>query len=200
MNQSDVEANCGGRGITIRLHQVLLIVSTVWLSWLAMMMTHESGHVLGAWVTGGTVEEVGHNPFSFSYTSLSHNPHPLLVAWAGPAVGVLLPVTAYMIVRMMRARWAYLLRFFAGFCLIANGAYIGTGAFTGVADGGDLLAHGATPIAMVTFGVLCTTAGLRLWHQLGPSFGFGEAHGRVCLRASYASAAVLLATVGAMSL
>jgi hypothetical protein len=40
-----------------RFHQFILIGSLL-LSWLAMTVVHEFGHVVGAWLTGGTVAKV----------------------------------------------------------------------------------------------------------------------------------------------
>ena len=79
----------------MRLHQALLMGSTLVLSWLGMMAVHEFGHVLGAWLSGGTIAKVVLHPLTISRTDLAHNPHPLLVVWAGPAVGVLLPLLAW---------------------------------------------------------------------------------------------------------
>lgn len=45
-----------------RSHQILLIASTVLASWLGMQAVHESGHVLGAWFTGGLVARVFLHP------------------------------------------------------------------------------------------------------------------------------------------
>src|SRR4051794_14452795 len=108
-----------------RLHQCILVASVLPLSWLGMMAVHELGHVLGAWLTGGAVSKVVLHPLTISRTELSHNPHPLLVTWAGPVLGVLLPLLALGVAAAVRMPGVYLLRFFAGFCLIANGAYIG---------------------------------------------------------------------------
>ncbi len=79
----------------------------------------------------------------------------------------------------------YLLRFFAGFCAIANGAYIGVGSFGGVGDAGDLVRHGAAAWHLWLFGAICVPAGVLLWHGLGGHFGFGEANGRVNLPTAY---------------
>ena len=75
-----------------RLHQTVLIVSTVLSSWLGMQAVHESGHVLGAWLTGGRVARVVLNPLTISRTDLDDNPRPLVVVWAGPLFGVGLPL------------------------------------------------------------------------------------------------------------
>ncbi|MDG2389927.1 MAG: hypothetical protein P8M30_11460 [Planctomycetaceae bacterium] len=37
---------------------VLLAVSMLPICWLGMMLVHEVGHVLGAWLTGGVVQKV----------------------------------------------------------------------------------------------------------------------------------------------
>src|SRR5437870_4599390 len=97
-----------------------------------MQAVHEFGHVAGAWLTGGQVARVVLHPLTISRTDLDDNPRPLLVVWAGPLCGVLLPLAAWGIVALGRCLGGYLLRFFAGFCLIANGAYIGVGSFDGL--------------------------------------------------------------------
>jgi hypothetical protein len=111
-----------------RFQQVLLIVSILWLSWLVMMLVHEGGHVLGAVCSGGQVRRVVWHPAVISRTDVRPNPHPLVEVWAGPTIGSLVPLASAVIASALRRRWAYLLWAAAGFCLIANGAYIGVGA------------------------------------------------------------------------
>src|SRR5438093_41686 len=95
-----------------RLHQVLLIGSTVLGSWLGMQAVHESGHVLGAWLTGGRVERVVLHPLTISRTDLAENPHPLIVVWAGPVVGVLVPLVLWAVATAFQVPVAFLFRFF----------------------------------------------------------------------------------------
>jgi hypothetical protein len=180
-----------------RFHQIVLIGSLLPMSWLAMMVVHEFGHVLGAWLTGATVAKVVAHPLTISRTELSDNPHPLFVAWAGPVGGVLLPLAALALAHFCRMPGTYLLRFFTGFCLIANGAYIGVGAFEGVGDAGDLLRHGAAMWQLWTFGVLTAPLGLLLWHTQGVHFGLGRAKRDVQPAAAYGSLALLVALVTA---
>src|SRR5437762_5721447 len=117
-----------------RLSQTILIASTLLGSWLGMQAIHESGHVIGALLTGGRVARVVLHPLTISRTDLAVNPHPLAGAWAGPVGGVLLPLLAWAVAACLRTPAAFMVRFFAGFCLIANGAYIGAGSFDGVGD------------------------------------------------------------------
>jgi len=178
-----------------RVHHRLLIATFLPLCWLAMQAVHELGHVVGAWSMGGTVTRVVLHPLTISRTDLGHNPRPLVVVWAGPLAGVLAPLAAWFAVRIAAAAWDYLVRFFAGFCLIANGAYIGAGAWNGVGDCGEMLRHG-TPIGVLwLFGLLAVASGLWLWHGLGPSFGFGRSPGVVDRRAAYASCGLLILTI-----
>ena len=181
-----------GRG---RLRQVVLIVSTLGLSWLGMQAVHELGHILCAWAGGERVDRVVLHPLTISRTDASHDRHPLLVVWGGPLVGVLLPPVAFGLARSARFRWSYLLRFFAGFCLVANGVYLGVGSFEGVGDAGDLLRYGAPRWQLIAFGLLCVPSGLALWHGLGPHFGLGEAKGRVDGKATVAVLTLLIALV-----
>ena len=131
-----------------------------------MQAVHEAGHVTGAWLTGGSVTRVVLHPLAISRTDVSPNPHPLLVAWAGPMVGVVLPLIAAGVWRLANLRYKALASFFAGFCLIANGLYIGAGSFAAIGDAGDLLRHGAPQIALLTFGSVSTALGLWIWHGL----------------------------------
>jgi hypothetical protein len=178
-----------------RLSQTTLIISTLALCWLGMQVVHEVGHVLGAWISGEEVYRVVLHPLAISRTDTSHERHPLLVIWAGPLLGVLLPVAPLAAMGLIRPRWRYLPRFFAGFCLIANGAYLGVGSFGGVGDAGDLLRYGAPRWAPIVFGLVGVPAGLSLWHGLGPRFGLGEAKGRVDRRAALGTLGLLSAVV-----
>jgi hypothetical protein len=128
--------------------------------------------VLGAWATGGTVERVIWHPLALSRTDVSPNPSPLVVGWAGPVWGALLPLIVWAGLAVFR--WSFVPRFVAGFCLIANGGYIGLGSFDRVGDCDTLLAHGSPVWTLWLFGVLSTAGGLWLWHGLGPRFGFGS--------------------------
>lgn len=178
-----------------RLHQCVLIASFVPLCWLAMMAVHELGHVLGAWFTGGHVTRVVLHPLAISRTDVSPNPSPLLVVWAGPLFGVLLPLATWLVFSLARIPGAYLSRFFAGFCLVANGAYIGLGSVDGIGDAGEMTRHG-TPIWWLwLFGVLAAPSGLLLWHRIGSHFGLGESRGRVEVWAAYVSLSLLLLTL-----
>ncbi len=62
------------------------------LCWLGMMGVHEVGHVLAGIFTGGTVTKVVVHPLAISRTDIAPNPMPLIVVWAGPLIGVLLPL------------------------------------------------------------------------------------------------------------
>ncbi len=178
-----------------RLAQITLIVSTLGLCWLGMQIVHELGHVLAAWASGEEVYRVVLHPLTISRTDASHDRQPLLVVWGGPIIGVILPLVALAIMKLLRSRWFYLFRFFAGFCLIANGIYIGVGAFEGVGDAGDLIRYGAARWTLIGFGLVCVPVGLFLWHGLGPYFGLGEAKGRVDRRAAVATSILFFVIV-----
>jgi hypothetical protein len=175
-----------------RLYQVILIVSTLGLCWLVMQAVHELGHVLAAWAGGEEVYRVVLHPLTISRTDASHDRHPLLVVWGGPLLGSLLPLGALAVTRLIPSRWSHLLRFFAGFCLIANGVYLGAGSFEAVGDAGDLLRYGAPRWTLIAFGPTTVPAGLALWHGLGTRFGMGEAKGRDDRRAAVVTFGLLL--------
>lgn len=175
-----------------RLHQVVLIGSTILGSWLGMQAIHETGHVLGAWLTGGRVSQVVLHPLTISRTDLANNPRPLVVVWSGPLIGVAVPLVAWGAAAMVGVRWAFVLRFFAGFCLLANGFYIGLGSFDRVGDCGEMLQHGSEPWQLWLFGAITAPLGLWLWHGQGPHFGLGSAKGQVSHSIAYGTLVVCL--------
>jgi hypothetical protein len=175
-----------------RFHQSLLIGSFVPLCWFAMMAVHELGHLTAALACGGAVERVVLYPLTISRTDVSPNPQPLLVAWAGPVVGVVLPLGGFALAWLCRLPWAYLARFFAGFCLIANGSYIGGGSFQRIGDAGELLRYGSPSWLLWLFGLIAVPFGLYLWNGLGPKFGLGAAAGKVDPRAARTTCVVLV--------
>jgi hypothetical protein len=179
-----------------RIPQIILIATFIPLCWLAMQVAHELGHVLLAWTTNGEVTKVALHPLIISRTDLAENPHPLAVVWGGPVLGALLPLAAFGTASISRIPGAYLLRFFAGFCLVANGVYIGTGwLIANGADPGVMLQNGSPRWLLVVFGLLTFPGGLYLWHRQGHHFGLAEANGKVSNWASAISAALLVVLV-----
>jgi hypothetical protein len=149
------------------IRRLLISLAVIYLSWLGMQAIHEFGHVLAAWATGGNVVRVVLHPVNISRTDVSPNPRPLAVAWGGPIFGVLGPLALFAVsrcIREPRSGWQALVDLFIGFCLIANGAYIGLGSFGRIGDAGDLLRHGAPQWLLAAFGVAAITGGLLIWH------------------------------------
>jgi hypothetical protein len=178
-----------------RQHQFLLIASTVGCSWLLMQVVHELGHMLAAWATGSRIAEVKLHPAAISYTLLAPNPQPLVVAWMGPLVGAILPLLASMIARRWKLRGWYVLQFFAGFCLVANGAYLIGGAVNNIGDAADLLRHGTPKLMIYLFAVPAILVGLCLWNGLGAYFGLGPQAKQVDSRVALVVLLLLLATI-----
>ena len=99
---------------------------------------------------------------------------------------------------MLKMQEAFLLRFFAGFCLVAIGAYLGIGSFFAVGDAGDIVRRGSPIWTLWLFGAICVPIGLLLWHGLGPHFGLGPAPRPVSRHAvtKTVTACVLLVILG----
>ncbi|QDU48323.1 M50 family metallopeptidase [Gimesia panareensis] len=150
-----------------RIYQLLFALCWLLGCWLAMMGVHESGHVLGGLLTGGEVARVVLHPLAISRTDLAVNPHPAIVVWAGPLIGVLLPLCLWIAARLWKWPQAALVQFFAGFCLIANGAYIAGGALEGIGDCGVMRQTGSPLWLLWSFGLVTIPAGFWLWHRLG---------------------------------
>jgi hypothetical protein len=159
-----------------------------------MMAVHELGHVLHAIASDGVVARVVVGPFEMSRTDLWRNPHPAFVAAGGVVWGAILP---FLVSLTVPAHWApgrHLARFFAGFCLAANGVYLLVGGLHDGGDPGDLRHFGVPLLPIMFAGLIETTLGLRVWHGLGPRLGFGvHADQRPCR-----TALVLLVLLGAV--
>ena len=178
-----------------RIRQILLLATFLPWCWLMMMVVHEAGHVLMAWMTDATVERVVLHPLAISRTDLSENPHPLLVSWAGAIFGSLMPLHVWLMLWSLRLAVAPFVRFFAGFCLVANGVYLGMGAWTGDGDAGDLLRYGASLWHLILFGMVATGGGMWCWHGLGTTFGFANQHESITWRTIFSAVAALALTV-----
>jgi hypothetical protein len=163
-----------------------------------MQAVHELGHVVVGRLTGGEVIKVALHPLIVSRTDLGQNPHPLAVVWGGPVIGSAIPLLAFALAASLRIPGTYLFRFFAGFCLIANGVYIGIGRF--LAEGADpwvMTENGSPRWLLVGFGLITFPLGLYLWHRQGTHFGLGKAQGYVNARAALTSAMLFMALTGA---
>jgi hypothetical protein len=180
-----------------RCFQAILMISTASLSWLMMMVLHECGHVLHGWLSSARLVRVDLPLWSFSQTDFAANPHPALVAWGGGIWGCLLPLALWLIVRTTTPRYAFLAKWFAGFCLIANGAYMAAGSFFdhGTDDAGVILQYHGTSWQLLVFGIPAVVAGLYFWNGLGPHFGLGAGSGRVDRKAAVGMAIALLIVV-----
>ena len=176
-----------------QFHQTILIASLLPASWLGMQAVHEFGHVAAAKLTGGEVARVVRHPMTISRTDLASNPAPLRVVWAGPILGCLLPLAGWGIAVTFRCHRAFLLRFFAGFCLVANGAYIAAGSLVPVGDAETMLRHGSPSWWLWAFGAATVPAGFWLWHRQGQHFGLGSEAREVHAVSAYACLMALLA-------
>jgi peptidase M50B-like protein len=179
----------------------VLISATLLASWLGMQAVHELGHVIAALLTGGEVVRVVLHPLTISRTDLASNPQPLIVVWGGPLGGVLMPLVAWGLAGIVRLPGAFVLRFFAGFCLIANGLYIGLGSLGAIGDCGEMLRHGSSLWQLWLFGIFTTPAGIWLWHGEGKHFGIGPNAQPLSAAITYVvlAVAVVLLAVGLLS-
>jgi hypothetical protein len=167
------------------VNRAILIVSVLLGSWLGMQAVHEFGHVVGAWSTGGRVVRVVLHPLTISRTDVDPNPRPLFVVWAGPLFGALAPLLLWAVAAGLRLSGAFVPRFFAGFCLIANGAYIAGGSFGHVGDCGVMLRNGSAIWQLWLFGAVTVPIGLCLWNRQARHFGLGSAPRQVSATVAY---------------
>lgn len=183
-----------------RSSHLIFVLSLLGTCWLAMQAVHELGHVLGAIATGGRVVRVVLDPLEISRTDVAPNPQPSVVVWAGPIVGCALPLTAAAMLRRRRGTLLHRsLLFFAGFCLIANGTYIGMGAFDAVGDAETMLDTGSPRWLLAVFGIVAITIGAAVWHRLGSVTQFLRHPAAVTSRQALVTL-VIAATLGVVEL
>ncbi|MCA9071317.1 MAG: hypothetical protein KDA84_20455, partial [Planctomycetaceae bacterium] len=142
-----------------------------------------------------TVTRVVLYPLAISRTDVSPNPSPLFVVWGGPIVGVVLPILVWGLGTLTRIRFRFLLRFFAGFCLVTNGAYLGIGSFEGIGDAGVMLQLGSPAWMLWGFGLVTVPLGFLLWHRQGLHFGFGKSPQPVDAQTATLCLSLLLVTL-----
>lgn len=114
-------------------------------AWFTMTVMHELGHVVGGWISGGTLVDL----VLFPLPSSLHQPDPIprLTLWAGPVLGVGVPSLFAAVVRH-HAGW-----FIADFCALANGTYLLVAWYAGerLLDTPRLFAAGESPLVVATF-------------------------------------------------
>jgi hypothetical protein len=152
------------------MSRLMLIAGLILTCWLGMMLVHESGHVFAAVLSGGRVTHLEWPPWGFSRTDVAPNPHPLVVAWAGPLVGAVLPLVASLILRGIKRR-SLVAEIFSAFCLLANGIYLSAGTLGRVGDTGDILRNGSPFWLLWAVGIAFSLASLAQFHALGPRLG-----------------------------
>jgi hypothetical protein len=177
------------------MYRAIFLCSLLIGCWLWMQIVHEAGHVCGAWLTGSTVKRVVLHPLAISRTEVEDTTQPLVVIWAGPIFGCIVPLLLWWIAVGVKSSVAFVFRFFAGFCLIANGAYLAAGSFDGIGDCGDLLRHGTPIWVLWLFGLVTIPAGLYLWHRQGEHFGMGHHSKPIPPFLAWSISAVAVATI-----
>jgi len=123
-------------------------------SWVVMILTHESGHLVGGFISGATLTDFDLAPWRMPYSLHAPDPYPLVTLWSGPLLGVTVPLA---VAGILRRRWAW---FIADFCLVANGGYLAIAWISGdrLLDTARLLSAGAHPASIAIYCV--TTIGL----------------------------------------
>jgi len=178
--------------------RIVMLVGLLGFSWPLALLVHESGHAMGAVMTGGHVVRMVWHPLVLSRTDVDPNPRALVVVWAGPIFGAIVPVAIAICVSAAKLSVSYIVNFFAGFCLLLNGTYIGVGTLTRVGDAKDMLRLGSPMWVGLRFGAVATICGLWLVNRVSPRLGFGNNPQTVRQDHAYAvlGFAILLCVVG----
>ena len=120
-----------------------------------MTFTHEIGHIIGGARCGATLTDFDLAPWRLPYSLHSPDPYPLVTLWAGPLLGIAIPLVAAVLIAR---HWAW---FIADFCLIANGGYLALAWLSGdrFLDTPRLLAADAHPAMIAIYCVSTISLG-----------------------------------------
>lgn len=135
-----------------------LLPIALWM-WLAMMLTHEFGHVFAAYATGGRVVSLELRPGYLSHTLVRPNPRPSLVLGSGFLVGWIAPQLTAPLWRLRSWMVGLVLRCWAAFCLLAGGCYLAVAGGERLTDTGQLVAEGWPLWLLVSAGVAVAAIG-----------------------------------------
>lgn len=137
----------GNRRIVQVANRILYFIALLIAAWCCMTLTHEAGHVLGGWCSGGTLIAYDLRPWKLPYSLFAPDPQPLVTLWAGPLLGVLVPLAFAATVRRDGV-W-----FIAHFCMLANGVYLAAAWISQdpYLDTPRLLQEGAHPASIAIY-------------------------------------------------
>ena len=132
-----------------------LLIALLAMAWCVMTFSHEVGHILGGWATGGVLQSADLWPWHLPYSIFAPNPRPLFTLWCGPLFGVLAPFALALVIRR---DWSW---FVASFCLLANGVYIAGAWVSGdrYLDTTEMLRHGAHPLSLAIYCLITIIGG-----------------------------------------
>ncbi|MBL8814362.1 MAG: hypothetical protein JNM43_29610 [Planctomycetaceae bacterium] len=138
---------------SVRQWAIALLI--VGLAWSIMVMTHEAGHLVGGWCGGAVVKDYDLRPWRLPYSMFEPDPHPLLTLWAGPLLGVTVPIVLALMIQKR------IVAMVASFCLVANGLYLAVGLLTDDRwiDSQRLLEHGSSTWLILIFSQACLVPG-----------------------------------------
>lgn len=150
--------NAGPSAANLPAAVVALIAVAIWM-WLAMLLTHELGHVVAAMFTGGTIVAVELRPGLLPHTLVEPNPQPGVVLWSGILSGWIVPQMTAPAWRIKAGQVGPFLKAWAAFCLLAGGVYLAAGGAERLTDTGQLLANGWSHWPLVLVGVAVAAMG-----------------------------------------
>lgn len=137
--------------------RIIVFICLLAASWVVMTCTHECGHMIGGMIGGATLTDFDLAPWHMPYSLHEPDPQPLVTLWAGPLLGVVVPLTTAVFIRK---RWIW---FIADFCLIANGSYLSLAWLSGdrFLDTARLLDAGAHPASILIYCIATIGIGYR---------------------------------------
>ncbi|MEW5960516.1 MAG: hypothetical protein AB1801_22555 [Chloroflexota bacterium] len=139
------------------MRRILFIFGSFCVGFNAARASHELGHVIALWLSGGRGVLITLHPFTWSFAGFQTNPNPLATAWGGVILGPSLALLLLLISWPFRKR-AYLalvLTAMTAVCSLAHtGLYLLVGTALDAGDPGSLLRLGMPRPLLLGLGLL----------------------------------------------
>lgn len=144
---------------------ILLLFGSTAIGYNVAAVLHELGHAIAMWVTGGQVERITLNPFSWSYTYYASTPtHPIFTSLAGVILGTVFAVLLLVMAGLLRNQYLLLLLVITNVVAGAqNGLYTLVDSLVlGGGDATNLIELGVSKFVMIGIGTLLVGSSILL--------------------------------------
>ena len=156
-----------------RARSSIFLFGSFSFAWVLFVTIHELGHAIAMWTTGGIVEKITINPFSWSYTYYGSSPkYPIFTSAAGAGFGILIGTLLVFLTYRKLNLYLMPIWLIGAVSFLHSGAYyIFDILFDVGGDASRLLSLGVSNSFLLGLSILALISGSVLFLRLVPMFG-----------------------------